>query len=854
MRREVVGARLRDLMLASMRYSFSEDRMTDGTHVTPDNRGVDRTSIFEGLVTSCARACVALQDLEFLFEDLFQQYDDHGISGMFLKQLEPFVLNNQIREVPPRITQRLVAMHDEDGRPDLVERVIWHIDPACLDINQTIQLCQQHQLYDALIYIYTRAMKDYVSPVVELLGLIRKVHQYRKRRSENPFKDSPGGEDTTMESIILNAYKVYPYLANVLSGLSYPSAEPLDEEEAFQAKKDVYTFLFYGRSSVWPAGDAGKLVLTSDEEGGAEPTFPYARTLLRFDAESFLHTLDIAFEDSFLNDETQGVSRLVIVKTLLEILASSTSPALAPATVTFVNIFVARNVPKYPQFIQIAPSVSQSILTSLAQDPDVDTREDRQLAAEYLLSVYTPHEGDRILKLFDAAGFFRILRSWYRHEKRWAPLLSTYLRDPDMHAPELFGHVDEVLDTASGLNKGKLPRDLLASLEDSLSQLLRTSVIWTASILDKHASDLHRMALDILEEDLKMELFPYLLHLLGRPQSEDDEYVVPSLHPRPSLHIPKDLRQLFIRLQCQHDPGGVIDALKHLPSDDLDLSELLRSCEDLGAYDAVVWALNWKGDPRGALSKAELYEEQITLKIVLLFEFPMTPQSTLDVEQAIKALESVSRTAMSVCVELSKQRSVTDIPLEDVWFHLLRSQITCVQNVSSCYPQTTSSKSDDPGTAQIHQRTLSSLRSLLQESFTSLASMSSTRAVSFPILFKRLVDSATQSHSSNHATYTEFRTILSGMLESYHSEGDMLQITKRLIDRDLFETVEVAAGERVRGWAPSTGSCSICLQALLSHRDPTLINRSTPEDTGKSEIVVSRTGMIYHEICSTTNS
>jgi hypothetical protein len=199
-------------------------------------------------------------------------------------------LDNQIRYVPPRITQRLIALHEEDDRPDLIERIIWHIDPSCLDLNQTIQLCQRYHLFDALIYINTRAMRDYVAPIVELLGLIRKVQHFRKSREEFLRKTGAVLEaDASMESTIMNAYKIFPYMANVLSGLSYPSEEPLDAEEGFQAKKDIYLFLFFGRSSVWPPGVGGKLILTADEEGGVEPTYPYARLLLVFDAESFLH-------------------------------------------------------------------------------------------------------------------------------------------------------------------------------------------------------------------------------------------------------------------------------------------------------------------------------------------------------------------------------------------------------------------------------------------------------------------------------------------------------------------------------------------------------------------------------------
>ena len=68
--RTVIGGKLQELMFASASYTFSEERLTDSTHVTPDGRGVDRTDLFEGLVVSCARACIALDDFDFLFEDL----------------------------------------------------------------------------------------------------------------------------------------------------------------------------------------------------------------------------------------------------------------------------------------------------------------------------------------------------------------------------------------------------------------------------------------------------------------------------------------------------------------------------------------------------------------------------------------------------------------------------------------------------------------------------------------------------------------------------------------------------------------------------------------------------------------
>ena len=150
------------------------------------------------------------------------------IAPIYLDQFETFVLKHDVRTVDPRIAQRLIAWHAANGRPDRAEHVIWRIDPVCLDIGEAGKLCQTHHLYDALMYVYTRAMWDYVAPV-EMLSLIRKVTQLR-RSSES--------DEAALEPLIVSAYKVYPYLADVLSGLTYPSEDLLNEDEGTQARRD----------------------------------------------------------------------------------------------------------------------------------------------------------------------------------------------------------------------------------------------------------------------------------------------------------------------------------------------------------------------------------------------------------------------------------------------------------------------------------------------------------------------------------------------------------------------------------------------------------------------------------------
>ncbi|KAF9566730.1 vacuolar protein sorting-associated protein [Agrocybe pediades] len=835
-RKEIIGDKLKSLMDASSQYVFSEDRMTDDTHTTPDNRGVDRTALFEGLVAVCCKASIALDDFEYLFEDLYQKYDDSGISSIYLWQLEPFVLDNDIRSVPPRITQRLVALYEEGSRSEQLERIIWHMDPSCLDLNQTIRLCQQYQLYDALVYIYTRAMRDYVAPIVEFLGLIRKVQQFKKAKRDYLRRTGVILEvDSTMESTIINSYKIYPYLANVLSGLAYPSEEPLVEDEALEAKKDVYEFLFFGRSRIWPR-EGGKLVLTSEEDGGLEPTYPYARLLLLFDSESFLHSLDIAFEDTYLNDESQAINRLIIVRIILEIMSSGHVPQ---EDVTMINIFIARNVPKYPQFLfdQIAPSMLHKVLVGLAEDPDTKTREDRQLAAEYLLSVYNPHDSETIMGLFEKAGFFRILRSWHHHERKWAKLLSTYIVDPDVSSLELLGQIEEVLQTASRLNRHVIPDELVTIVADSIPRLINASISGTAHLLDKMVPQLHLAVMNLFTGSsyADHDRYEYLRTLVGISLDNEDGTTIGI---KPSENLTDDLWEQFFLLQCRFSPEDVIKTLRHLPKEKLRLDKVMETCESQQVYDAVIWTTDWLGDPQGALSKGNDFQKRLTQDLLSAFK---KTSDEINIDRELRSLQAIAQKSREICIEHSKTKSTADVPLEDMWFELLSSEIRTVQFVASSHPEPVdAATTDDSTTRHVVESVLGSLRHLVQTTFTDLVSITSTSAISFPRLFKRLVNAAPSASSSQ---YTEFRMILTGMLESYRSDEDLLHILKHLINRDLFESIASVTRERAHGWSATQGTCRYCRKPLAS---PLTVDTV---DSSLQPIIISRTGLVFHQRC-----
>jgi len=675
--RLVVSRRIRELIIASLQWAFSEDRMHDDTHFTADNRGVDLTTLFESLATSCIEACLAMNSPDFLFTEAYEHYENAGIEGIFLRLLEPYIFNGDFKHTPPGVVKSLISLHSDASEYDDAEAIIWHVDPQMLDINQAITLCDTYGLLDALVHVYTRALFDYVSPMERLLG-------------------TP---------------QIYSFIEYTLSGMAYPTGEPLPEAQASMARSAVYGFIFSHL---------------------AEFT----------DTEALLHALDIAFEDPYLNDGE--ISRQSITNQLL---ATDTLDS------TLLYIFVARNLPKYPQFLFISPSTLHGIMTSLAADPDATTREDRQLATEYLLSAYTPHDSDEMYDLFEQAGFYRILRNAYWSEKKWTKLVNILVKDP----VDIFTSLENILPQAEGV------------LEPVLPELLKVSLADTASLIDRHQPALHQKAVDSLPP---LKQLTYLRSVLDQPE----------------IHLDLTLRHLYAMRLVEYDSSSVLTYLDSRGGDFFDLSQLWSDFAEKGYYEGQIWALDRQGNTSSAFSAVgDVFRTQ-----------GANLAGDLDNFYAVETITSVARLAIRLCREHS---SGPRDKVEDMWFGVLHELTELVHSIGSL---------EDPGSEK-PSATFEAIRTLVGESLSALVSA----PLSFPRLFKRLVDES----SKRSKAYKDFRAILTGMLESYRSEGEMLTMTVRLVEADLFVSVKESSDKRQAGWGLTSFQCIVCGEGLMDKRN-----------------------------------
>ncbi|CAO1624080.1 unnamed protein product [Sympodiomycopsis kandeliae] len=822
--RQQVGKKLSELMSASARYAFSPDRLIDNTHVSADGRGVDRMELFQNLTRVCAEASIALEDYHFLFEDLYEYYLDNGIDSIFIQEIEPFLLDRSLSTtdseggIPLPVTQAIIKSCAEKKDLDKIEKIIINY-PYQLDLDQVLKICLNKSLYSSLIFIYNSVLQDFVAPIVELLPQI-----------------------TSADQVAPEVYIIYSYLSVILSGQSYPSQENLSEAMARKAKSSLYAFIFSGHCIVWPPNGGGKLVLTVGDDQD-EPTYPYLRLLLRFDPEALLDTMDVAFEDSYLDDddddEEQGdkaapnvLTRQRIVDILVEI-----TPALQPHTdkrfdsdlegdeTLFTAIFIARNAPKYPQFIHLSGTTVHQILTCLTRnDWGTDTREDRQLACESLLSVHKIDLTDDILAMFDHAGFWRILQRAYRSTGKWGQLIAMILNDLEQQQEDspsseggTFSQLTQVLQKAISPKSAAASSDLDLMIFEAVPVLIKSDTYQTAQLIDRFYPSRHVEALEMLQDE-EMEQLAYLQCFF--PRSEEhmqswagshDVVADPSLLDR--SHLSTQEREEYLDLTAKLNPTELVRQLDQSEAAYFNVDKVIECGHRHDCPDAVLWALNQQGS---SLKAFDALDKIIAGKASEL----KSGQDTIEIARRLRGAMNM---AVKIC-QSRRQSSAAHTRADEMWFRLLRS---CINLLYHLQADETCRQGMQTG-QEIVSETISQM----------ITSITSTEIISFPKLFRRLVN----DDDDHHHNYNEVKIILNTIMNSCKLQCDLLEITNQLYSQEVFHQFSQLNKVGKRGWraVPSAfvgeNGLENANRDLSEHRSP-----STPSQRKSSTSIQSPT-------------
>ena len=814
-RHQMVQEKLSGMILASLKYCL---------HKKDPNRSEIDVQQLGVLATDCITACIKMDDFDLLFDEVYPWYQEGTSESVFLEKLEPFINSEEISTLPPSMLKDLVQHYTARDLNSQLEEIICHLDPHTMDIDQITALCKKNRLYDALLYVWNQGLGDYTTLLNDLLELGTAQH-----RNGEDVEIIARGQD--LES----AAKIFPYTSYILTGRTYPTGKAMPDSDANAAKADIYHFLFSGNSN-----DKPRLL-----EAGNLSSYPNLRRILDFDASSFLSMLNEAFEDSFLNGPSErmangsqgqrteeqkfglSVNRQWIVSILLEVM---TPPSYGPDETIYLDMFVARNLPKFPQFILLPGHVLNHVLMGLCKYPTDDIAEDCQLSVEYLLSMYQPPDLTSLIPHIHEARFYRVLKAIYKTEKQYAKLLQICFEDYE-NPDAVFDCISDCLRPGVGLSEKQLS-DFRGVVVEHAHDLVAIDVTKAASTTEKFMPDLHETLLVTLDDDEPAQ-YIYLRTFLDPAdrQGESD---------RLSIHQPQFLEQ-FVRLLCEYDPSRVSQYIDQLKVGDLRLERILPALEEGGAIDAAVVLMVREGEVRRGIDR--LTQQLHTLEFALhgllesLNDSPDMDNTMEAGKDMVASILKYARVGIWICRSQTKS-SIQSKPTlsrsqsmksmndnlsgdEELWLDLIDSVVTVTKNITEVLEHRerllqTSENEIAQSEAQSHDTTkmVTDLRTVVQETFTALLTATTPPRTAdskrTDLSFLRILRAFLNRASLSSPSLSNLRAVLAAIFSAYSYEESLLALSNRLLDKDLFVHVTEADTLRRRGWRPLGQACEAC--------------------------------------------
>ena len=819
-RHDLVNEKLLEMISASLKYAF-------GKNTNAPDKQLDKTQV-EELADACINACSSADDLGFLFENVYPWYEDARVEGVFLEKLEPHVLEGEVESMPPVIIKDLVRHYTTNDLGARLEEILCHLDPRMMDIDQITSLCKKNGLWDALLYVWSQALNDYTSVLDDLLNLTM------------PANGKPPDPATRLAHMA-DASKVFPYLSYILTGRVYPIGKEMDEDQAFAAKAAVYHYFF-------PWSNDGRAHEIHSANHASITSFPKLRKILDFDAPSFLSMLNEAFEDSFFNDQHPQVAdgsiqhlteeqrfgsqvdRRWIVRILLEVMSP---PKYEAEDTIYLDMFIARNLPKFLQFILLPGHVLHGVFERLCDYPNAEIAEDCQLSIEYLLSVYQPPDLPSLIPLIHNAHFYRVLKSIYKADKQYAKLLQTCFED-ESNPEAVFECIGDCLRPSTRLNERQID-DVRHVITEFAPQLAFADPTRAASTIDQYAPDLHHVMLLALDEDKRAQL-QYLQTLL-EPKHE--------VEGREGLNSTEkqNFVEQYVRLLCDYAPHHVSEYIENLKSGDLRLEEVLPALESSGVVDAAVVLMAREGRVRDGIDRLTQHLKTLESALIGLVAgaqaVPDTANATEAIQDLAVSIQKHVRVGIWLCRGQTRSLQHSNAQLktpkrsenakgeltadERLWLDLIDAVVAITRNVSEIVlpvedesGESSSPRKGNSLTLAAHEPSelVTQLRTVVQETFTALLATTNTPRpkdvrrtdASFLRILRAFLGRASMSSSS----LSNLRSVLSAIFSAYAYEESLLALANRLLDKDLFVHLTEADTLRRRGWRPLGQVCEGC--------------------------------------------
>ncbi|KAL8227488.1 hypothetical protein R6Q57_015072 [Mikania cordata] len=813
---KVIMPHLVELLLAYVDEVFSYISVALGNQLEHLN---DPNSVTSEQYTSvggvAVEFCVHIKRTDILFDEILSRFESVQQKETFLELLEPYILKDMLGSLPPEIMQALVEHYSAKGWLQRVEQCVLHMDISSLDFNQVVRLCQEHNLYRALIYLFNKGLDDFRTPLEELLLL------FTNSGSENA--PSLG-------------YRMLVYLKYCFSGLAFPPGHgALSPARLPSLRRDLIHFLLEDSNAPRSQG------LTSLS---AIKAYKNLYHLLELDTEATLDVLRCAFineiqkshESVVEKDSTSQSQDLTqkIVDVLVLVLETSKSISIHPDTIwpskddigyvlEFISHFVSRGEAKVTKELlgQIFEYLTLEAADVERKCVEFSKIREKEVLALLVVVPQTDWDDKHLLDLCEKAHFYQACGFIYNSRHQYIAALDSFMKDVD-EPIYAFSYIHNLL-------QGNKLDSLEAVVISRISNLVQLSREGTVFLVLEYFFQEFQQILAALKPHPK-SLFLFLktvieVHTMGtvsfsslrkgeslcfsgaRVMNQTDRMhdflerlsEFPKYLRENPVHVTDEMTELYLELLCQYEPNSVLHFLETCESYRVD--HCLRLCQEHKIIDAAAFLLERVGDVGSALT--------FTLS-GLADKFDVLAQSVLDYARVDQAMVNDILHIVRTCVGLCQRNSSRLDPNESeaLWFQLLDKFCEPLTNPHA--GKMDSEQKDHKGTLSESFKTKWKIKGSdkgmrkLFSIFIKVIVEGMIGYVRLPtVMMKLLSDNGSQE-------FGDFKATILGMLGTYDFERKILDTARSLLEDDTYYTMTLLKKGASHGHGPRSLVCFIC--------------------------------------------
>ena len=408
----------------------------------PQQGSVDALEVYySDIVPLILETCCLFQLYDFT-NDIYNIFE-HDITArtVFLSSIQSCVLSDRISKVSPSILKDLINQNIDQETISLIQDIILKLDISTIDIDQVVKLSWQNKLFDAIIYLYNRAIKNYSMPLEELTQFLR-------------TKDSKNRQ-------LVNTILVY--LSCCMTGRDYIFGN-IPEQLCRNAKIQSWKFLLFDQPNLSPS-----------------ERFPNSKLLLLSDTREFLNVLSIAFgEPEFLTAEGQRVRQRIIDMVML--IVDLNESEFASTQLGSIYVFLARELMK--SSLNLEPEVFSQVvnyLTSTKQELKATKIERERVVTELLINGVLSIDDVNLEEKLLTASFYSVLEFVYEKRGEYHKMLRCFCQVSERNKV-VFRFVRSVLYQLDHVTEEQ-KQLLISEINQNISLLIQIDPMKAANLL-----------------------------------------------------------------------------------------------------------------------------------------------------------------------------------------------------------------------------------------------------------------------------------------------------------------------------------------------------------------------------------